>query len=421
MQKSVAELPFSPEPESPMCRRSLPGPRLAFAFAACAVGLLLSPHGMSACPPPGEELQVNQVTEKIQQSSSVAMDAAGGFVVTWQSEIAGNGDDIRARRFDACGVPLGDEIAVNAVTKSNQNAPAVALDADGDFVIAWQTLIANNYEIRARRFDSHGVPRGDELAVNTRSGDAHGAAAVAMDRDGDFVVVWESAINGSYEIRARLYDAGGVARSGELAVNTVTASSQRAPAVAMDAAGAFVVAWRSNVSGRFEVRAQRFKATGEADGAELTVNSLKSGDQLAPAIAMDADGDFVAAWESSFDGSFEIRARRFDAKGVAREAEFPVNAATAGNQFSPTVAMDARGDFVVAWQSLIAGSYEIRARGFSASGSPQGAEIAVNATPAGTQKSAAAAMDADGDFVVVWHGDVAGNWDIAARRGRLRR
>ncbi|MET0411785.1 MAG: hypothetical protein ABW217_10850 [Polyangiaceae bacterium] len=402
-----------------MLPRPLRHPLLA--LAAAVLGLCLSPcDSLAACAPPGQEFRVNTATEGVQQSSSVAMTAKGDFVIAWQSEIAGSGDEIRARRFDACGLPRSGEIAVNRVTAGNQNAPAVAASGNG-FVVVWQSLVASNYVIRARRFDDHGMALGDDIAVDTRPRDLHGAPAVVMHESGSFVVVWESSVHGSFEIRARRFDANGVAQGGEIAVNASSASSQRVPAVAMDRAGNFVVTWRSNVNGSFEIQAQRFDARGVAQGPELAVNSVQVGDQLAPAVAMAAGGDFVIAWENSYDRGFEIRARRFDAAGVAKDAELTVSPATAGNQFAPALAMTPGGDLIVSWHGLIGDGYDIRARAFGADGAALADEQAINTATPGTQRSAAVTLNAERDFVVAWHSDADGSWDVAARRERLPR
>ena len=391
--------------------------RTLVAATACAACLSPALAGQAADPPPlAAELQVNTQTEKVQQSAAVALDAEGAFVVVWQSETEGSGDEIRARRFDPRGLPQGDEIAVNTVARGNQNLPAVAMDGRGGFVVAWQSLVAGNFAIRARLFGARGAALGDEIPITPETGDNHGAAAVAMDAGGNFVVAWETSTKGSYEIRARRFAADGTVRGEELAVNTVTASSQRAPCVAMDASGDFVLAWQSNVAGSYELRARRFSASGAARGDELAVNARTAGDQLVPAVAIDEDGDFVVAWENAADEMFEIRARRFTTAGVAQGVEFAIAPNTAGEQFSPSLAMDVRGAFVVAWQSRVAGSHEIRARRFDARGAARSGELAVNTNTAGTQKSAAVAMDAAGDFVVAWHGDAPGSWEIFARR-----
>lgn len=363
---------------------------------------------------------MNGATDGVQQSSSVAMTRKGDFVIVWQSEIAGSGDEIRARRFGACGLPRGGEIAVNTVTAGNQNAPAVAASEHG-FVVVWQSLVASNYVIRARRFDPDGVPQGDEIAVDTRPRDLHGAAAVAMHDSGSFVVVWESSVRGSFAIQARRFDPNGVAQGGEIAVGADRSNSQRVPAVALDSAGNFAVTWRSNINGSFEIQARRFDANGVPRGGDIAVNGVKVGDQLAPALAMSPRGDFVIAWENSFDRGFEIRARRFDAAGVAQGDELSVSPATAGNQFAPALALSASGEFVVAWHGLVGDGYDIRARAFGANGAPLAEELAINTATPGTQRSAAVALNAERDFVVSWHSDADGSWDVFARRERMPR
>jgi hypothetical protein len=390
---------------------------VAATFASC---LLRSASGRAEDASAAAEFRVNTVTGKIQQSASVAMGPRGDFVVAWQSEIGGSGDEIRARRFDGCGVAQGEEFPVNALSKGNQNAPSLAMDAKGGFVVVWQSLVTSHYVIRARAFDAEGVAKGEEKAVDTRPREGHNAPAVAMSPDGRFVVAWESPIQGSYEIRARRFDAQAEAQGGEFPVNTVTEHSQRFPAVAMDAHGNFVVVWRSNVAGSFEIRAQRFDASGVAQGDEIAVNAQTAGDQLAPAVAMGPDGNFVVAWENSVDSGLEVRARRFSALGVPRDAEFLVNAATAGNQLAPTVAMNKTGAFVVVWHNQVGASSQIRGRAFASNGRPLGPEIAVNGSTAGMQKSAAVALDRAGNFVVSWHSDTGDGWDVIARTDRIQ-
>ncbi|MFC1787327.1 hypothetical protein ACFLY8_04785, partial [Halobacteriota archaeon] len=71
--------------------------------------------------------------------------------------------------------------------------------------------------------------------------------SVAMDADGDFVIVWMSYDqDGSYGgIYAQMYDSSGSAVDSEFQVNTYTYNSQDRPSVAMDAYGDFVITWES--------------------------------------------------------------------------------------------------------------------------------------------------------------------------------
>jgi hypothetical protein len=138
-------------------------------------------------------------------------------------------------------------------------------------------------------------------------------------------------------------------------VNSTTSSEQYQPVVAMDSDGDFVVTWTSSSQdgGYDGVYAQRYNASGAAQGSEFLVNTTTTDNQSAPSIAMAENGDFVVTWESyTQDGSLHgIYVQRYNASGVAQGAEFKVNTETSNSQSTPALAMDKNGNFVVVWQS----------------------------------------------------------------------
>ena len=108
----------------------------SLALALLATTFLSPPDSALAAPAVlGGEFQVNTETFGPQNLPAVAMDAAGNFVVAWAG--AGQGDSIGifAQRYDSAGAPQGGEFRVNTYTPDGQDAPAVAMDADGDFVV----------------------------------------------------------------------------------------------------------------------------------------------------------------------------------------------------------------------------------------------------------------------------------------------
>ncbi len=86
------------------------------------------------------------------------------------------------------------EYRVNTYTTNDQISPAVAMDSDGDFVIVWQSREqdGDHFGIFAQRYSKDGTPAGNEFQVNTYTTNQQARPAVAMDADGDFVVVWHS-------------------------------------------------------------------------------------------------------------------------------------------------------------------------------------------------------------------------------------
>lgn len=372
----------------------------------------LESRQLLAATPVGGEFLVNTTTTNSQSAASMAMDADGDFVVAWVSSLQdGSGTGIYAQRYDAAGIPQGAEFRVNTTTVDNQSNPAVGMGADGDFVITWQSNLqdGNSEGVYAQRYDAAGIALGGEFRVNTETSGAQLNPAVAMDLDGDFVVTWQSSLqdSSSFGIYAQRYDAAGVMLGDEFRVNSVTFDSQSSPAVATDADGNFVISWQSNSQdgSGLGIYAQRYSPVGEALGTEFRVNSTVSNAQDQPSVAMDTDGDFVIAWRSNQDGvSNDVYAQRYNSVGVPQGGEFRVNTTTAEAQGTPSVAMDADGDFVVLWNSYAQDGdvYGVYARRYNVAGIAQGGELQVNTETADEQRNSSVAMDADGDFVVTW-------------------
>src|SRR5262249_48140671 len=115
----------------------------------------------------GTEFRVNKATGFDQTTPSVAMDGSGNFVVTWTSKQNGVDKDVYARRFDATGKALTNEFRVNTFTTSDQQDSSIAMDAAGDFVITWSSNgQTNNWGIYAQRYDATGAAQGSEFQVN---------------------------------------------------------------------------------------------------------------------------------------------------------------------------------------------------------------------------------------------------------------
>jgi hypothetical protein len=127
---------------------------------------------------------------------------------------APNVERLEQRRLLSDVIAVGPEFRVNTHTTNNQREPSVAMDAKGDFVIAWDSRDqdGSSYGVYAQRYSADGVAQGGEFRVNTYTPGMQRVPSVAMDSNCDFVVAWVSylqdgASNGVY---AKRYDALGV-------------------------------------------------------------------------------------------------------------------------------------------------------------------------------------------------------------------
>ncbi|MEZ0370506.1 MAG: hypothetical protein ACAI44_15560 [Candidatus Sericytochromatia bacterium] len=367
------------------------------------------------------EFQLNTFTNNNQRDAAIGLDADGDFVTAWAS-LFQDGDfyGVYAQRYSSAGTALGIEHRVNATTARTQAQIAIGMSDSGEYMVAWSNYDNNvgpqdDSRVEAMFYDSDGQAVTGMLQVNTDATDAHFEPAVAMDPDGDSVVAWVSDLQDgdNYGIFAQRYDAAGTPQGGEFQVNTTVAGKQRAPSVAIDAAGNFVIVWQSeNLAGdgnSYGIVARRYNAAGVAQSGELQVNTTILAEQVRPAVAMDAAGDFAVVWTSyDQDGDgYGIYARRYNAAGVAQGGEIPVNQVTTDWQTEAAIAMDDSGDFVIAWSSYLQDGdlYGVYARRYDAAGTALGNEFFVNDVTAGSQATPAVAIDSDGDFAIAYQSD----------------
>lgn len=405
--------------------------RLTAATAVTAT-LLATPLAALADSPfePSIEFRINNFTLGVQSLPSVARDASGNSVIVWQTANQdGSGTAIyRHRLTPGGGFYGGGPNLVNTHTTNDQSRPSVAMDSQGDFVIVWESYLQDGSVtgVYGQRFNNAGGIEGGEFPINTHTTSNQDFAKVAVDADGDFVVAWESYLqDGSGDgVYARRFNAAGVPQGNEFRVNSTTTGDQAKPSLAMDADGDFVVVWQSSGQDgdNAGIYGQRYNAAGVAQGSEFPVNTTTTNGQIFPSVDMDADGDFVVVWQSfEQDGSgYGVYGQLYDAAGVPQGSEFRVNTHTSGSQRNASVSMDTDGDFVVVWQSFgqDGDEYGVYGQTFLAGGTSLGDEFPVNVYTTEEQLLPQVATDTDGDFMVVWqsYGQDGNQEGVYARR-----
>ena len=233
--------------------------------------------------------------------------------------------------------------------------------AGGNFVIAWSSSQTQGMGsgIYAQRYDSSENKQGGQFKVNSFSNDTQSNPCVAADAAGNFVIAWKSsAQNGLIAgIFAQRYDNNGMTVGSEFQVNSQTTGSHTRPACDMDAIGDFVVTWQSalDASSEADIDARCFQNNGTPKGNDFQINSHTTAYQVQPQISMDEDGDFTISWtdQSGNDGDGNgVFAQHFDPNGDTIGGEFLVNTFTTGFQDASSVAVDVDGDVVIAWSSF---------------------------------------------------------------------
>ncbi len=358
------------------------------------------------------EFEANTRTSNKQENPAIAMDAEGNFVVVWNSYLQdGSSNGIFGRRFDSNCTPLNEEFQINTTTSGNQREPSVAMDAAGNFVVAWYgpgMAEEDKEDIFARRFDPNGQPLGSEFCVNTYTNDRQLYPGVAMDNDGGFVIVWESMNIHEQDnkiICGQLYDSFGSSIGHEFVISEEISDS-RYPDVAMETEGNFAIVWMQDKSSN-SIITRLYNADGTAKTEPFEISTIRFSSITRPSIAMDKDGNFVVAWDGdpNLAGLDDIHARRYGFDGTAIGEQFIVNTSIEGPQQNPQVAMNNRGRFIIVWDSKIdpdINERDIFAQRYDSAGGPLGDEFQVNTYMADDQKRPSVAMGQNSKFVMAW-------------------
>jgi hypothetical protein len=197
--------------------------------------------------------------------------------------------------------------------------------------------------------------------------------------------------------------------------------------IAASNAGTFVVAWEDlyqyvGYYSRPGIFHRRFD-TLRALGREFRTTPITSYIQGSSHVASDKDGNFVVVWdESGYDytgpsdtDGLRVMARHFNAGGGQIRPPFQVNTFTTGYQYTPKVAFDGAGNFIVVWAYYDDAAAILAGQKYGPSGLAVGGEFQVNSDTSccigysgfenpGIFDDIDIAGDEAGNFVVVWRG-----------------
>lgn len=353
--------------------------------------------------------------------------ADGGFVSAWR----GFAGAITARRFLADGTPAGAPVLLKPSDGRSATSLRIAVNRRGDFVVTWEGSDENGLEgVNARSFRPDGQLVASVRAAEFRNESSTGSD-VAIDDDGDFVIAWRGvrqiaipilipygAIElGSSSVKAQRFTSAGtpIGRVATIAtsitdpVPVIGVFEQSAPAVASDGAGNAVVVWGTRDGiGPNAVFARRLSPRGIPQGLAFRVDTRSDAGAYDPDVDMTEDGSsMVVVWQQShsvggggFSG-YDVLARRYDSRDRAGPVVAAGDLVLIGGRVS--VDMNLAGQAVIAWPATEADFCclppVVAMQRLDARGARVGGNQRVSTDYA---DSAAAAIDEDGSAVVVW-------------------
>ncbi|MCE5303777.1 MAG: hypothetical protein LLF97_11820 [Planctomycetaceae bacterium] len=307
--------------------------------------------------------------------------------------------------------PGTTDTPINTGTLLGGQEDVVTASGSNGYIIVWEDAGI----IYGQRYDASGNVVG-LLTANTLYG-LH--PDVAMNSDGDIVIVWEGyGSDGNYGIFARCYNADGNVKGDPIRVSQISLARQESPSVAVASNGNFIVTWtKYNVSGNLfgNIYGRTFRGNGTSLTSEYLISTNTSRTNINSDVAISNSGSIVVVWEGyNSSSNWDIYGQKLllpktseiDTKAINFVGgEFLVNSYTSNLQQDPSVAVDDSGNFVVSWSSYLQdGSlWGVYARQFYATGAARtSSEFRVNSITSSYQWQSDVSCDSNGNFTVAW-------------------
>ena len=223
--------------------------------------------------------------------------------------------------------------------------PQIAIDNNGNAIVVWDQFDGTQYNIWANRY-SPGSGWGMAELIETGNAGSASDPQIAIDADGNAIAVWHQWDGTRNNIWTNRYSPGSGWGTVEL-IETDNTGSARNPQIAIAADGNAIAVWQQSDGTRNNIWANRY-IPGSGWGTAELIETDDAGDASDPQIAIDADGNAIAVWYQ-WDGiRNNIWTNRYTPVSGWGTAEL-IEIDNAGSAWHPQIAIDASGNAIAVW------------------------------------------------------------------------
>ena len=389
--------------------------RLA-SFALCAL-FVTAPLAFAALPAAGapapswwgEAGFIEAIPTDQASWPEVAVDVRGNAIAVWNVQTAGVYHAWANRYVKGAGWGAARVIDVSGADPAYE--PRVALDADGNAIVVWRQVNGSDSRIWATRFSTGygwGLPR--QLAPasvgNQYSQD------VAVNARGDAVVAWQEWNTTHLDVWAVRYTAAS-GWGDPVLVEDEEVGSSWLPKGAVDSEGNVTLVFQQwdAANSILNTSAARY-SVGTGWGQPEWIGTGPAGESTA-GVAVDGAGNVVAVWEQDDGSHVSVWAGRF-AAGVGWEGAAALRDDPLVDAVEPSVDVDAAGRAIAVWQEWDGTEANVTSRRFVPGGGWGPLEhVDLPSVDAGTPE---VESDPNGNAVAVWTGPSGVFWSVWANR-----
>ena len=249
-----------------------------------------------------EALDTIQEVDTANLISDVAIDNAGNFIIAWWYS-----DSIYCQRYDKEGEEVGNAILINeTIDEAIASPPRIAEDSLCNFVMTWSQVKNYQYDIYCRLFDNNGEPLSKSIKVNSDTSEIYKSKSypdIGVDPSGNIMIVWSDDRDGDYDVYCQRYNKRGIPLGDNLKVNDDSdTTDQKDPVISVSESGDFIIVWEDNRNGSSDIYAQRYDAGGIEIGNNFRINKDQAGDQEDPDVAL-KNGRIFTTWHLYYGSS----------------------------------------------------------------------------------------------------------------------
>ena len=325
----------------------------------------------------------------------ISADANGNAIVVWRQ--ASNGkNSIWANRYISGTGWAGPEL-LETDDAGAASVPQIAVGPAGNAIAVWKQVTDTKYSILANHYISPTGWSGPEL-LETDNVNVADSPQIAIDSNGNAIVVWKQFYNSVDSIWANYYISGTGWAGPELLEtdNTYTAYE---PQAAIDPNGNAIAIWYQEDGVGTSIWANRYEPGAGWDGPEL-LETDDDGAAEYPRVAIGFDGNAIAVWKQITNSYYSIFTNRYISGTGWGVAELLETSDDGAAEF-PQIAIGSDGNAMAAWAQITDTAYSIFANRYI-SGTGWAGPVPLETDDVNAAYDIQIAIDASGNVISVW-------------------
>ncbi len=287
-------------------------------------------------------------------SPQVAMDDNGNAIVVWNQNDGANNQIFKSEyRGSAWTHPSGlsDNISTDG---TNAYDSQVEMDNNGNAIVVWYQSDGTNDQIFMSEYRGGAWTHPSSLTDNI-SPDGTGASypQVAMGDNGDAIVVWYQSDGANDQIFKSEYRGGSWTHPSSITDN-ISPDGQSAydPQVAMDNNGDAIVVWYQSDGANDQIFMSEYRDGAWTHPSGLSDNISPDGTKASyPQVAMDNNGDAIVVWYQSDGANDQVFKSEYRSGSWTHPTGLSDNISPDNTDvYDQHVAMGDNGDAIVVWR-----------------------------------------------------------------------